>query len=31
LNLPDAPIAQEGFFAAYFFTVSDQDKSKGYV
>ena len=28
MNLPDAPIAREGFFASHFFTVSDQDKSK---
>ena len=27
MNLPDAPIAHEGFFATHFFTVSDQDKS----
>jgi hypothetical protein len=27
MNLPDAPIAHEGFFATYFFTVSDQEKS----
>jgi hypothetical protein len=27
MNLPDAPIAQEGFFTTHFFTVSDQDKS----
>ncbi len=26
MNLPDAPIAHEGFFATHFFTVSDQDK-----
>src|SRR5258706_8787706 len=30
MNLPDAPIALEGFFAAHFFTVSDQDKSKDF-
>ena len=30
MNLPDAPIAHEGFFATYFFTVSDQDKSKDF-
>jgi hypothetical protein len=23
INLPDAPIAHEGFFATHFFTVSD--------
>jgi hypothetical protein len=28
MNLPDAPIAHQGFFAAHFFTVSDQDKSQ---
>jgi hypothetical protein len=28
MNLPDAPIAHEGFFAAHFFTVRDQEKSK---
>ena len=28
MNLPDAPIAHEGFFATHFFTVKDQDKSK---
>jgi catechol 2,3-dioxygenase-like lactoylglutathione lyase family enzyme len=31
MNLPDAPIAyDEGFFATYFFTVSDQEKSKDF-
>jgi catechol 2,3-dioxygenase-like lactoylglutathione lyase family enzyme len=30
MNLPDAPTAHEGFFAAHFFTVSDQDKSKDF-
>jgi hypothetical protein len=30
MNLPDAPIAQESFFATHFFTVSDQDKSKDF-
>jgi len=30
MNLPDAPIAHEGFFAAHFFTVSNQDKSKDF-
>ena len=30
MNAPDAPIAHEGFFATYFFTVSDQDKSKDF-
>ncbi len=24
MNLPDAPIAHEGFFATHFFTVRDQ-------
>ena len=28
MNLPDAPIAHEGFFATHFFTVKDQKKSK---
>jgi hypothetical protein len=31
MNLPDAPIAHEGFFATHFFTVSDQDKSKDFL
>ncbi|HEX4758473.1 MAG TPA: hypothetical protein VH308_10835 [Terracidiphilus sp.] len=30
MNLPDAPIAHEGFFAAHFFTVSDQEKSRDF-
>ena len=30
MNLPDAPIAHEGFFATHFFTVSDLDKSKDF-
>jgi len=30
MNLPDAPIAHEGFFPTHFFTVSDQDKSKDF-
>jgi len=30
MNLPDAPIAHEGFFATHFFTVKDQDKSKDF-
>ena len=31
MNLPpDAPIAQEGFFAAHFFTVKDQEKSRDF-
>jgi catechol 2,3-dioxygenase-like lactoylglutathione lyase family enzyme len=28
MDLPDAPIAYEGFYAAHFFTVRDQEKSK---
>jgi hypothetical protein len=28
MNLSDAPIAHEGFFACHFFTVSDQEKLK---
>ena len=28
MNLLDAPIAHESFFATHFFTVSDRDKSK---
>jgi hypothetical protein len=30
MNLPDAPIAHEGFFAANFFTVMNQEKSKDF-
>jgi catechol 2,3-dioxygenase-like lactoylglutathione lyase family enzyme len=30
MNLPDAPIAHEGFFATHFFTVKDQEKSKDF-
>ena len=30
MNLPDAPIAHEGFFAAHFITVSDQKKSRDF-
>jgi len=30
MNLPDAPIAHEGFFATHFFTVRDQEKSKDF-
>ena len=30
MNLPDAPIAEEGFYATYFFTVSDQERSKDF-
>ena len=28
MNLPDAPIAQEGFFVTHFLTVKDQAKSR---
>ena len=28
MNLPDAPIAHKGFFAAHFYTVRDQEKSR---
>jgi catechol 2,3-dioxygenase-like lactoylglutathione lyase family enzyme len=28
MNLPDAPIAQEGFFVAHFLTVANQAKSR---
>jgi hypothetical protein len=30
MNLPDPPIAHEGFFATHFFPVSDQDKLKDF-
>ena len=30
MNLADAPIARDGFYASNFFTVSDQDKSKDF-
>jgi catechol-2,3-dioxygenase len=30
MNLPDAPITHEGFFATHFFTVRDQEKSKDF-
>ena len=30
MNLPDVPIAHEGFFAPHFFTVTDQEKSKDF-
>jgi hypothetical protein len=30
VNLPEAPIAYEGFFAAHFFTVSEQEKSRDF-
>jgi predicted enzyme related to lactoylglutathione lyase len=28
MNLPDAPIAEEGFYVAHFLTVDDQERSK---
>jgi hypothetical protein len=30
MNLPDAPIAHEGFLATHVFTVSDPEKSKDF-
>jgi hypothetical protein len=30
MNLPDAPIAHEDFFATHFFTVRDQEKSRDF-
>ena len=30
MNLPDAPIAQEGFFVTHFFTVKNQAKSQDF-
>ena len=30
MNLPDAPVAHEGFFVTHFFAVRDQDKSKDF-
>ena len=30
MNLPDAPITYEGYFATHFFTVIEQDKSKDF-
>ena len=30
MDLPDAPIAHEGFYAAHFFTVSDQERSRDF-
>jgi Glyoxalase/Bleomycin resistance protein/Dioxygenase superfamily len=30
MNLPDAPIAPEGFFVAHFLTVKDQERSKDF-
>jgi hypothetical protein len=28
MNLPEAPIAPKGFFAAHFFAVKNQEKSR---
>jgi hypothetical protein len=30
MNLPDAPIAHEGFFVTHFLAVRDQEKSKDF-
>jgi hypothetical protein len=30
MNFPEAPIAQKAFFAAHFFTVKDQENSRGF-
>jgi hypothetical protein len=30
MNLPDAPVALEGFFVTHFFTVRNQEKSKDF-
>ena len=30
MNLPETPIAHEGFFTTHFFAGSDQDKSKDF-
>ncbi len=30
MNLPDAPVAREGFFVTHFFTVRNQEKSKDF-
>ncbi len=30
MNLPEAPIAQQGFFVTHFLTVADQNKSKAF-
>jgi catechol-2,3-dioxygenase len=30
MHLPDAPIANEGFFVTHFLTVRDQEKSKDF-
>jgi hypothetical protein len=28
MNLPDAPVAREGFFVTHFFTVKDQENQR---
>lgn len=30
MNLPESPIAHEGFFATHFFTARDREKSKDF-
>ena len=30
MNLPDAPVAREGFFVTHFFTAGNQEKSKDF-
>jgi hypothetical protein len=30
VNLPEAPVADQGFFVTHFFTVRDQEKSKDF-
>jgi len=30
MNLPDAPVAREGFFVTHFFTLRNQEKSKDF-
>jgi hypothetical protein len=30
MNLPDAPIARDGFYVTHLFTVSDQKKSQDF-
>jgi catechol-2,3-dioxygenase len=30
MDLPNAPVAHEGFFVTHFFTVKDQEKSKDF-
>jgi hypothetical protein len=30
MNLPDAPIARDGFYVTHFFTVRDQKKSQDF-